>query len=78
MDELLDQKNAASLLRLSVRTLERHRLDGTGPRFCRLSRLIRYRQSDLSEWVENSLQTSTSAARKESSELASAKSTVTL
>lgn len=60
MDELLDQKSAAKLLRLSVRTLERHRLDGTGPRFCRLGRLIRYRQSDLREWIESSLHTSTS------------------
>jgi predicted DNA-binding transcriptional regulator AlpA len=48
------------LLRLSVRTLERHRVDGTGPRFCRLGRLIRYRQSDLREWIENSLHTSSS------------------
>jgi predicted DNA-binding transcriptional regulator AlpA len=62
MDELLDQKTAAKLLRLSVRTLERHRLAGTGPKFCRLGRLIRYRQSDLSDWIEGSVKSSTSVA----------------
>jgi len=64
MEELLDQKSAAKLLRLSVRTLERHRIAGTGPRFCRLGRLIRYRKSDLREWIECSLQTSTSDGRQ--------------
>ena len=39
MDTLLDQKTAAKLLGLSVRTLERHRVAGTGPRFARLGLL---------------------------------------
>ncbi len=59
-DVLLDQKLAARFLRLSVRTLERHRVAGTGPRYARLGRLIRYRQSDLDEWVARSLRKSTS------------------
>ena len=59
MDELLDQRTAARLLGLSVRTLERHRLVGTGPSFARLSRLVRYRQRDPADWV-NSHQNSTS------------------
>ena len=59
MDPLLDQKTAAKLLGLSVRTLERHRLAGTGPRYARLGRLIRYRKSDLDDWVQASLRTST-------------------
>jgi predicted DNA-binding transcriptional regulator AlpA len=60
MDFLLSQKQAARILGLSVRTLERHRVAGTGPRFARLGRLIRYRQSDLTDWVDGSLRTSTS------------------
>jgi excisionase family DNA binding protein len=60
MDSLLDQKTAAKLLGVSVRTLERHRITGTGPRFARLGRLIRYRRSDLDDWVQASLRTSTS------------------
>lgn len=62
MDSLLDQKRAARFLGLSVRTLERHRVAGTGPRFARLGRLVRYRQTDLDDWVQASLRTSTSHA----------------
>jgi predicted DNA-binding transcriptional regulator AlpA len=60
MDPLLSQKQAARIVGLSVRTLERHRLAGTGPRYARLGRLIRYQESDLAEWVRNSLRASTS------------------
>jgi predicted DNA-binding transcriptional regulator AlpA len=60
MDQLLDQKQAAHLLRLSVRTLERHRISGTGPRFVRLGRLVRYRDVDLAEWVRSRVHLSTS------------------
>ena len=60
MELLLTQKQAARILRLSVRTLERHRVTGTGPRWARLDRLVRYRESDLDEWVNDSLHTSTS------------------
>jgi predicted DNA-binding transcriptional regulator AlpA len=64
MDSLIDQKQAARILGLSVRTLERHRIAGTGPRFARLGRLIRYRQNDLIEWVDSKLRNSTSELSK--------------
>ncbi len=60
MDSLLSQKHAARILCLSVRTLERHRVAGTGPRYARLGRIIRYRQNDLMEWVDQNLRNSTS------------------
>jgi predicted DNA-binding transcriptional regulator AlpA len=63
MDALLSQKQAARIVGISVRTLERHRLAGTGPRYARLGRLIRYRECDLAEWVHDSLRTSTSTSR---------------
>ncbi|MFZ0526935.1 MAG: helix-turn-helix domain-containing protein [Xanthobacteraceae bacterium] len=50
MDALLSQKQTAQILGLSVRTLERYRLAGTGPRYARLGRLIRYRKCDLAEF----------------------------
>ena len=62
MDRLLDQRKAAEILGVSVRTLERHRITGTGPQFCRLGRLVRYRECDLDDWVSRSLRTSTSDA----------------
>jgi predicted DNA-binding transcriptional regulator AlpA len=60
VDRLLDQHEAATVLGVSVRTLERYRVTGTGPRFCRLGRLVRYRECDLEDWVRSSLRTSTS------------------
>lgn len=60
MDSLLNQKQAAAILGISVRTLERYRVAGTGPRFSRLGRLVRYRECDLEEWVRHSLRISTS------------------
>jgi hypothetical protein len=58
--QLFDQKTAAKLLGLSVRTLERHRVAGTGPRYVRLGRLVRYRQQDLADFVDRNVRTSTS------------------
>ena len=60
MDQLIDQKTAAKSLGISVRTLERFRLAGTGPRYVRLGRLVRYRQQDLVDFVDRNLRSSTS------------------
>ena len=58
---LLTQREAASVLRLSERTLERWRVAGIGPRFIRLSRRsIRYRQEDLAAHVAAHVVASTS------------------
>ena len=51
MTALLTQREAALCLRLSERTLERWRVQGTGPRFVRLNHRIRYRQQDLDAHV---------------------------
>jgi len=48
---LLKTQEAARFLSLSSRTLERLRLSGDGPRFCKLRRSVRYRQSDLEAWL---------------------------
>ena len=52
-DNLLDQRQAATRLGLpSARTLEAWRLRGYGPPFLRLSpRLVRYRASDIDQWL---------------------------
>jgi predicted DNA-binding transcriptional regulator AlpA len=60
MDRVLTQNEVAKLYGLSVRTLERHRTAGTGPKFTRIGRLIRYREQDLADYVESNLHTSTS------------------
>jgi hypothetical protein len=52
MATLLTQREAASVLRLSERTLERLRVAGTGPKFVRpTNHSIRYRQQDLDAYV---------------------------
>ena len=64
MNRLLDQREAARILGVSVRTLERLRVTGAGPQFCLLGRLVRYRECDLEEWVCDSLRKSTSEVFK--------------
>src|ERR1700720_130221 len=59
---LLTQQEAAEATRLSQRTLERHRLTGTGPKFVRLGRRVLYRREDVEEWVAGNICRSTSEA----------------
>jgi len=49
--QLLDQREAARLLRLSERTLERLRLTGGGPLYIKCGRSVRYRAADLEKWI---------------------------
>jgi excisionase family DNA binding protein len=49
--ELLTEKDAARVLSLSNRTLQTWRVRGAGPPFVRAGRAVRYRRSDLDEWV---------------------------
>jgi excisionase family DNA binding protein len=48
--QLLDQREAAKLLRLSERTLERLRVAGGGPNV-KAGRSVRYRECDLEAWI---------------------------
>ena len=60
---LLTQREAASALRLSERTLERLRYSGLGPKFIRCGqRSVRYQQSALDEWIKGRVVRSTSEA----------------
>ena len=58
--KFLTQKEASMFLRLSQRTLERMRLDGTGAPFRKLGRCVVYEISDLREWADAHTYTSTS------------------
>jgi predicted DNA-binding transcriptional regulator AlpA len=57
---LLRQREAATLLHLSERTLERFRVSGTGPKFVRLGRSIRYRLTDIEAFIAPRIVGSTS------------------
>ncbi|HXQ45258.1 MAG TPA: helix-turn-helix domain-containing protein [Caulobacteraceae bacterium] len=51
---------AARFLGLSGRTLEKHRIYGTGPRYSKLGGRVVYRLDDLQAWVELGAKASTS------------------
>ncbi len=60
--ELLNTEQAAEWLRLSPRTLEKFRVQGTGPKFCKLGRLVFYSPELLDSWVASKIRKSTSDA----------------
>ncbi len=66
LDTILYDEEAAgkyiggALSPVSTRTLQRWRLEGFGPTYVKLGRLVRYRQSDLESFLEERICTSTS------------------
>jgi len=65
-EKLLSTRDAAEALGLSVKRPERHRTDGTGPSYVKLSAgrsgRVRYRRADLKEWLVARVRASTSGA----------------
>ncbi|MFK0209157.1 helix-turn-helix transcriptional regulator [Agrobacterium sp. NPDC090283] len=53
---------AAHLLGLSPRTLEKHRCDGTGPIYRKLGGRVVYTVADLQAWIDAAARLSTSEA----------------
>jgi len=62
MNALMTVRDAAAFLRLSVRTLDRLRVEGGGPRYAKIRKSIRYRQADLDHWLSLRCVSSTSEA----------------
>ncbi|NDB67391.1 MAG: DNA-binding protein [Methylocystaceae bacterium] len=56
----LNTAQAASILQLSSRTLEKFRIKGGGPVFMKFGVRVYYRPEDLFDWVERAVRTSTS------------------
>jgi predicted DNA-binding transcriptional regulator AlpA len=63
---LLTQRQAAELLCLSERTLERFRVSGVGPKFVHMGHSIRYRLSDVEAWIASRTVGSTSERQAKS------------
>lgn len=58
---LLNEKQASEYLQFTPRALQKWRLDGSGPKFVKISgRAVRYRKIDLDDWIENRIRRSTS------------------
>jgi predicted DNA-binding transcriptional regulator AlpA len=60
MQPLVTQRQAAEMLCLSERTLERFRVSGSGPKFVRMGKSVRYRLSDVEAWIASRVVGSTS------------------
>ena len=60
VSEILNTREAAAFVRLGKPTLERFRLTGAGPSYCKLGGAVRYRRADLEAWLESRLTQSTS------------------
>jgi excisionase family DNA binding protein len=50
-NKLLDTKALAEYLGVAVSTLRQYRLDGKGPAYIKIGHLVRYRKSDIEEWL---------------------------
>jgi len=60
MDKLLTPPEVSELTGISVGGLAQLRYEGRGPRYRQLSpRKIRYTESDLQEWIDESARTKT-------------------
>lgn len=51
--------DAGRYLKLSGRTLEKHRVFGTGPRYCKIGGRVVYSLDDLDAWAQRGFQVST-------------------
>lgn len=58
MTELLTVAEAAKWAKVSESFLNKARLDGSGPRFLRLGRAIRYTPADLEAWANSAAEDS--------------------
>jgi hypothetical protein len=60
MEELLTERQAATLLNVSVKSLQGWRSRGGGPRYHKLGRCVRYAVADLEAFIQNAVRLSTS------------------
>jgi excisionase family DNA binding protein len=52
--QMLTEQQAANLLNVTPAALRRWRRERRGPRFAKLGRLVRYKQADIEEFVQES------------------------
>lgn len=59
-EQLWTTRQSADFANESVSTWNKRRLSGSGPPFSKLGRSVRYRPSDVRDWVQRNLRHSTS------------------
>lgn len=65
LDFLLDQSEYADIRHCSERTIERERTAGTGCKFIKIGRTVRYRRRDILEFIDRHARQSTSEKEPE-------------
>ena len=55
MAEIYDDKGAADYVGLKPPTMRKRRREGKGPAYLKIGRLVRYRERDLVEFLEQNL-----------------------
>jgi len=60
LDGFIDEQRAAEFLCQSVRTIQKWRVTGYGPKFYKSGRSVRYRRRDLMAWADSRRHASTS------------------
>ena len=60
MEQLLSEMEMARKLGVSVRTLQRWRVEGRGPKFVKIGKLVRYQEGAAATYVESCTRQSTS------------------
>ena len=66
LPQLLSQAEFCSYADKSEAWAERARIEGTGPRFVKIGRTVRYRLSDIQEWIDSNSRRSTSSPGRHS------------
>ena len=65
-EELLDTKQAAAILQVSPRTLERFRVEGGGPAYLKVGRRVLYDSHDIWDFLDRNRHSSTAEYAKRS------------
>ena len=52
LNPLLNEKEVAKLLKLSVKTIQRYRLYGGGPEFIKINKSVRYSTQAIEEYLK--------------------------
>jgi predicted DNA-binding transcriptional regulator AlpA len=60
---LLYERDLARMTGRAASCWQKDRVAGTGPKFIRVGRLVRYRESDVNEWLASRTIASTSEAK---------------
>lgn len=53
--EMLTEVDAAKKLNIAIKTLQGWRLKGGGPNFCKFGRSVRYRTTDIENWISSNI-----------------------